>query len=181
MVDMILPLNFVVVLIGPLFPGFKLLRAGKVIAGQADMYVGNALADNGLRVLLVQRVVAPAVKHFRSSFDFRCCAGKQRKSGGGRQEYRFPPKSKNFSLFSQSFAPWAKRLWNLPPYPDGVSQYSLAFAGEYWETLSREKRAADSRLAICGLKKVMYVRLGLQRPGGGAKGSECHPHPLFLS
>lgn len=107
--------------------------------------------------------------------------GGQRKSGGGRQEYRFPPKNENFSLFSQSFAPWSKRLWNLPPYPDGVSQYSLAFAGEYWETLSKGKRAADGRLAICGLKKVMYVWRGLQRPGGGSKGSECHPHPLFLS
>lgn len=44
--------------------------------------------------------------------------------------------------------------------------------------LSREKRAADDQLVICGLKKVMYFWRGLQRNGRRSKGVEYHPHLL---
>ena len=68
----------------------------------------------------------------------------------------------------------------MSPFLDGISKHSLLFDRERLEMLSREKRAADDRLAICGLKKVMYFRLGLQRNGGRSKGVKHHPHPLFL-
>ena len=68
--------------------------------GQPDMYPGHALAHDGLRVLLIEGIVALSVKHGRSSVHSEFFVEKIQNVGGPRQELLFPPKYKNFSNFS---------------------------------------------------------------------------------
>lgn len=52
------PLDLAAASIRPVLPAEKFFLAGKVLTGQPDMYAAGALADNGVRVPLVQSVIA---------------------------------------------------------------------------------------------------------------------------
>jgi len=80
-----------------------------------------------------------------SSFNFRWFAEKHRKSGGDRQEFLFPAKSKRIFRNFPLFALGAVSGENATAFFDSLSQYLLLFGSRYSEKLSRKKRGAENR------------------------------------